>query len=539
MIVDPSGERGRLEREVRVHKRLRELLLLFSRGVSSSLGLNAALESITPEIREILGAETVEIWLHERRERRLVLVAASGKTSADPVSIDDTEHHAVEGLRLERPTLRAQRLIAPLRGWRRALGTLVIARSQKPPKPAQLDDSEFLEFGLELARQLSVGIENVLLLDDILGQRRLLEDTFNSLVDLVAVTDKELRIVQTNEAFAARVGLKRTDVMRRPLNELVGPETLAYVEAADTWQGIVPAVQRRVDDEELDGTFLLTATPLRTQDGQTKGRVLVARDITHQTRLEAERAVLRERLTQSEKLASLGQFVAGIAHEMNNPLQGVLGHLELLIDMTEAAKPVKRELKQIYQEADRAAKIVRNLLVFAGSHRVARQRVPVERILTRAIASRRAALKAADIRIVRKQGEKLPLLYCDPAHLQQAFLNILINAEHAVAKGAHERRIDVTTAAGDARHVTITFRDTGPGIPADVMPRIFDPFFTTKDVGRGTGLGLAITYGIIQEHGGTITVTNAPDGGAVFQIDLPGATVGDKVGAGSTSHNDG
>jgi len=539
MIVDPSGERGRLEREVRVHKRLRELLLLFSRGVSSSLGLNAALESITPEIREILGAETVEIWLHERRERRLVLVAASGKTGADPVSIDDTEHHAVEGLRLERPTLRAQRLIAPLRGWRRALGTLVIARSQKPPKPAQLDDSEFLEFGLELARQLSVGIENVLLLDDILGQRRLLEDTFNSLVDLVAVTDKELRIVQTNEAFAARVGLKRTDVMRRPLNELVGPETLAYVEAADTWQGIVPAVQRRVDDGELDGTFLLTATPLRTQDGQTKGRVLVARDITHQTRLEAERAVLRERLTQSEKLASLGQFVAGIAHEMNNPLQGVLGHLELLIDMTEAAKPVKRELKQIYQEADRAAKIVRNLLVFAGSHRVARQRVPVERILTRAIASRRAALKAADIRIVRKQGEKLPLLYCDPAHLQQAFLNILINAEHAVAKGAQERRIDVTTAAGDARHVTITFRDTGPGIPADVMPRIFDPFFTTKEVGRGTGLGLAITYGIIQEHGGTITVTNAPDGGAVFQIDLPGATVGDKVGAGSTSHNDG
>ena len=539
MIVDPSGERGRLEREVRVQKRLRELLLLFSRGVSSSLGLNAALASITPEIREILGAETVEIWLHERRERRLVLVASSGKTDADPVSIDDTEHHAVEGLRLERPTLRAQRLIAPLRGWRRALGTLVIARSKKPPKPAQLDDSEFLEFGLELARQLSVGIENVLLLDDILGQRRLLEDTFNSLVDLVAVTDKDLRIVQTNEAFAARVGLKRTDVMRRPLSELVGPETLGYVEAADTWQGIVPAVQRRVDDEELDGTFLLTATPLRTQDGQTKGRVLVARDITRQTRLEAERAVLRERLTQSEKLASLGQFVAGIAHEMNNPLQGVLGHLELLIDMTEAAKPVKRELKQIYQEADRAAKIVRNLLVFAGSHRVARQRVPVERILTRAIASRRAALKAADIRIVRKQGEKLPPVYCDPAHLQQAFLNILINAEHAVAEGGQERRVEVTTAAREARHVTITFRDTGPGIPADVMPRIFDPFFTTKDVGRGTGLGLAITYGIIQEHGGTITVSNAPDGGAVFQIDLPGATVGDKVGAGSTSHNDG
>src|SRR4051812_15680891 len=139
MIVDPSGERGRLEREVRVHKRLRELLLVFSRGVSSDLGLNAALESLTPEIREILGAETVEIWLHERRERRLVLAASSGKADADPVSIDDTEHHAVEGLRLERPTLRGHRMVAPLRGWRRALGTLVIARSRKPTKRAQLD----------------------------------------------------------------------------------------------------------------------------------------------------------------------------------------------------------------------------------------------------------------------------------------------------------------------------------------------------------------------------------------------------------------
>jgi PAS domain S-box-containing protein len=536
MILDPSEDRGRLEREVRIHKRLRELLLLFSRGVSTSLGLNAALESLTPEIRDILGAGAVEIWLHDRRTRHLVLAASSnGHAPGDTVSIDDTSHYAAGGLRLDRPKLRGGHMVAPLRGWRRALGTLVIDRDRSPAKAAvTFDDTEFLEFARELARQLSVGIENVQLLDDILRQRRLLEDTFNSLVDLVAVMDKDLRVVQTNEAFAARVGLKRTDIMRRPLGELVGPETLAYVEAADTWQGIVPAVQRRVDDQELDGTFLLTATPLTSQEGHTLGRVLVARDITRETRLEAERAALRERLTQSEKLASLGQFVAGIAHEMNNPLQGVLGHLELLIDMTEAARPVKRELKQIFQEADRAAKIVRDLLVFTGSHRIARQKVAVDRILTRAIASRRAQLKAAEIKIVRKQGEKLPPLFCDPAHMQQAFLNILINAEHAVLEGGQAKRIEVTTSfKRPNKRVVVTIRDCGPGVAADVLPKIFDPFFTTKDVGQGTGLGLAITYGIVQEHGGTITAGNARDGGAVFQIELPAAGDGGKVETGS------
>jgi len=529
MIADPSSDRDRLEREVRIHKRLRELLLLFSRNVAGSLGLIPALEALAPEIRNIYGARRVEIWLHDRRNRQLLLsTTTDGPAGAPPVPIDDTAHYAASGMRLDRPRLRGEQLVVPLRGWRRALGTLVI---EAATGDAAATDAELLEYVRELARQLSVGIENVQLLDDILRQRRLLEDTFNSLVDLVAVMDKDLLIVETNDAFAARVGLKRSEIYRRPLRDLVGAETLGYVEAADTWQGIVPAVQRRVDDSELDGAFLLTATPLISQEGATVGKVLVARDITRQTRLEAERAALRERLSQSEKLASLGQFVAGIAHEMNNPLQGVMGHLELLIEMTDAARPVKKELKQIFQEADRAAKIVRNLLVFTGAHRIARRKTKVDRILTRALASRKTHLARAGIKIVRRQGDKLPAVFCDPAHLQQAFLNVLINAEHAVVEGGHSRRIEISSAARKrGTQVAVTIRDYGPGIAVEVLPKIFDPFFTTKEVGQGTGLGLAITYGIVSEHGGTITAENADDGGAVFEIELPAASVGGKVG---------
>jgi C4-dicarboxylate-specific signal transduction histidine kinase len=159
----------------------------------------------------------------------------------------------------------------------------------------------------------------------------------------------------------------------------------------------------------------------------------------------------------------------------------------------------------------------------------------VDRILTRVLASRRTNLNRAGIRIVRRQGERVPPVFCDPLHLQQALLNILINAEHAVA-GRQTRVIEVTTSTRRAhKRVVITIRDTGAGISPETLPRIFDPFFTTKEVGRGTGLGLAITYGIVQDHGGTITADNARDGGAVFHIELPSAheSVGDRVSADS------
>ena len=536
MPLDPSAQLSRLEREVRFHTRLRELLLVFSQGVSSGFNLQNALEATVEEVKTLLGANRSTVWLHDRRERELVLSATTerGTPPGERIPADDSEHPASRGLRVTGPHFAGAHLVVPLRGWRRALGTLVIDGALA----GALDDEQLIEFAHELGRQLAVGIENVQLIEEIVRQRRLLEDTFNSLVDLVAVMDRRLRIVQTNEAFAARVRVPREELIDRPIADLVADETLAWIEAADPERGPQPSGTRHVEDTRLGGTFLLTATPLINPEGLVVGRVLVARDITRQTRLESERAALRERLAQSEKLASLGQFVAGIAHEMNNPLQGVLGHLELLIETSAEARPLKRQLRHIYQDADRAAKIVRNLLVFTGSRRMARRRLQVDRIVAGALASRSASLRRLGIDLQRTSGEALPAVLGDPLLLQQALLNIVINAEHAVANVDGEKRIEVTTGTDAARHhVTIAVRDSGPGIPADVLSRIFDPFFTTKEVGKGTGLGLAITYGIVQEHGGTIMASNAPGGGALFCIDLPAAEVGGKVTSGSSTHD--
>jgi two-component system NtrC family sensor kinase len=250
--------------------------------------------------------------------------------------------------------------------------------------------------------------------------------------------------------------------------------------------------------------------------------VIVARDLTPQVKLEAEREALRERLTQSEKLAALGQFVAGIAHELNNPLQGVLGHLELLRTTGAFPKQLRREIQTIYREADRAAKIVRNLLVFAGSRRLTRRPVSLNAVLHKVVALRAPACRAQDIEVVRHYDEKLPRVQSDPLLIHQAFLNIVMNAEQAVAATGKPGRIEITTSmARSGNRIITTVRDTGAGIPADTLPRIFEPFYTTKAPGRGTGLGLSICYGIIQEHGGRIEVDSVLGQGSTFRVILP------------------
>jgi PAS domain S-box-containing protein len=524
-----------LEPALSLHRRIQELLLGFSRGISASLSVGGALESLCTEVNDLFGTRRVSVWIHYRRARELALSGSSDHAYAAALTRVPTDSDTIpaRGLRLDGPQFLTptpsdgQALVAPLRGWRRALGTVVVEG-----KPRDLDDRQFVDAIYDFGRQFSFALENVQLLEEVIQQRRLLEDTFNSLIDLVVVIDSTTRVVQMNDAFASRVGSSRGAVIDRPLSELVSPEIAQWVAASEpaarsgeAAQESTPAASvrtRQITDDRLGGIFAATVTPLINHEGNPTGRVLVARDITAQVQLETDREALRGRLAQSEKLASLGQFVAGIAHEMNNPLQGVLGHLELLIETSEAAKPVRPTLRRIYQEGDRAAKIVRNLLIFTGSQRMSRHRLRLDRVLARAIASRAASLRRNQIEVTRQQ-EETPRISGDALLLQQALLNILINAEHAIAATGKPGRIHTTIASeNDGKTVRLTIDDSGPGIPPEVLPRIFDPFFTTKDVGEGTGLGLAITYGIIQEHNGTIHAMNLPNGGARFTIEFAG-----------------
>jgi PAS domain S-box-containing protein len=522
-------ERTRSSGDAGLQRDLRALVQEFSRAITSSLNMTPGLEALCAGASRLFAANRTSVWLHDRRERMLFLAASSDvmyMAQERRVPTGDAFEPAAVGLRRETAELEPHRgtgasattgrLTIPLKGRRRALGTLVIDDVRLEPR----GELELLDRATEMGRQLSGAIENVLLLDAVLRSRRELDNTFNSLVDLVAVTDREGRVVNVNRACVTRVGKRRENILDRPLADSVGDPTrelLLKGAARDP-------VSAEIQDPVMKGTFLVTLTPLTGQEQQAMGAVLVARDITPHAQLEAERSELRNRLVQSEKLAALGQFVAGIAHELNNPLQGVLGHIELLRATGAFPKEIRRDMQRIYREADRAAKIVRNLLVFAGSRRLVRRRTSVNATLSRVLALRAPAFRASNIEVTRRHDEKLPRIKGDPLLLQQAFLNIVLNAEQAI--GAGGGRIETRTALReDGSHgrgtVQVEIRDTGPGIRPEVLSRVFEPFYTTKEVGKGTGLGLAITYGIIQEHGGQIVVSNHPEGGAVFTVQLP------------------
>ena len=523
----------RLRQKDELQGDLRELLDEFSASLSATLNLSAGLDIFCHGANRLFGADRTSVWVHDRRARDLIL-----RGSSDPehlvrgvhVRADDALAPAAASMRRARAEIlpifgatATRTVTVPLRGCRRALGTIVFD-GVRVETGGELD---LLNRADELGRQLSNAIENMQLLDDVMRSHRDLENTFDSIAHLVAVADRRGRIIHVNEAFAARMKQPRGQLLDRPLAECVGEELALWLAAHDQ-SAVRPDGEqpesREVADPVLNGPFMVTLTDLLDQNRGRVGTVLVARDRTPQSKVEAEREALRKRLTQSEKLAALGQFVAGIAHELNNPLQGVLGHLELLRATNTIPKELRREVQTIYREADRAAKIVRNLLVFAGSRRLARRSVSLNRVLQKVVALRQAACRALDIEVVRHYDEKLPRVQSDPLLLHQVFLNMVMNAEQAIAATGRPGRIDIHTAAAGDR-VVATVHDTGGGIPPDALTRIFEPFYTTKEVGKGTGLGLAIAYGIVQEHGGDISAANHRDGGAVFTVELPGAAV--------------
>ena len=250
-------------------------------------------------------------------------------------------------------------------------------------------------------------------------------------------------------------------------------------------------------------------------------------------RASHELASTRELLVQKEKMAAVGQLVSGVAHELNNPLQGVLGYAEFLL----AGRPASgdtEELRAIRDNANRAAGIVRNLMTFASPSASARSWHEMNRVVRDAVAIREPHLQTAGINHRVDGADRLPLVYIDRARLENVLVNLIQNAEAAIAarRAGHAPNALVPNRApgeivittrwwGGPDRILVEVADNGSGLKDEDLSRVFDPFFTTREVGQGTGLGLSICYGIVREHGGKMAARNAALGGAVFTVELP------------------
>jgi signal transduction histidine kinase len=267
----------------------------------------------------------------------------------------------------------------------------------------------------------------------------------------------------------------------------------------------------------LQATFIEMVNRLR------EAREALSSQVDEERRIREELELLQRQVIRQERLAAIGVLVSGVAHELNNPLQAILGFAELLQMRTDLPPQIRADLQLIQKESARASGIIRNLSRFGRQQTSSPTLVRLRDVIASVIELRQRKMQESQIHFDIDDRGETPVMAIF-TELQQVVLNFLINAEQAVAHGMSPRRIIIRTLdVGDRARLEV--QDTGPGVPHEDEPKLFQPFFTTKNVGEGTGLGLSISYGIIESYGGTIGYRPAPGGGAIFYFELPAAKI--------------
>lgn len=353
----------------------------------------------------------------------------------------------------------------------------------------------------------------------VVAGKREWEMTFNAMAEAVFIFNAQRELRKVNTA-GSMFGDRWREILGMLPKGTVEQDHRS--EEAAAWARVYESVERarfEIEDKETCRNFAVTLDPLAIS-GKCEGVIAVVRDITEQKKL-------REQLVHAEKMSAIGQLVAGVAHELNNPLTSVIGYSQLCLDDPCLSGELAGYLRAVVDEGLRAKRIVQNLLTFSRQQEPEKKRVDLLELLRQTAELRTYQLKLSNIEIGFEFEEGLPPVFCDPHQLQQAFLNIILNAEQAMLAVRDSGQLTIQARRAASGVVRVRLTDTGPGIPAEVLSRIFDPFFTTKEVGEGTGLGLSITYGIVNEHGGRIWAENGETGGATFVVELPIAAEND------------
>jgi PAS domain S-box-containing protein len=387
-----------------------------------------------------------------------------------------------------------------------------------------LKDSSGKTLGfLEIARDIT---EKIALERELWKTKGQLENIVQSSVDAIVTTDPKGRITFMNRAFEEMVGLSRENLIGLPIRQfyLNGLHEARKIMGILWEKGSLKNYETMVVKKNGTVPILTSASLLQDEKGQMIGTLGVFKDLTEKKKLEGELKKTQAYLIQAGKMRALGELVAGVAHELNNPLMAADTFLYVIREKLDKEDENQRRLELIQRCHERIAKIINHLRDFARQSEFAFRKIDINEPIENALMITGQQLLNHGIRLIENFSPDLPKIWADPNQLEQVFLNLISNARDAMEKVTRKRELTISTGLifHDAwKDMEIAFKDTGSGIPEENLDKIFEPFFSTKEVGKGTGLGLSICYGIIEAHGGRIEVESKLHEGTTFHVILP------------------
>lgn len=525
---------------------LRNGLLDFGRTLSASTAMEPLLEALTDRLKQVLDVQKVAVFVeddkalgHYRivkssglsetyripadfREMIRQKSAEKGIVRADQLDVHDSDPGETNG-NGKKPVRQELHYFVPCVVRSKMVAVIGLGRGSD----GSLLSSEDLEILRTVSGYIAVAIENSRLYQE---QREhtdelaLLKEFNESIVESVNVgllaVDENGRITRCNSTFEELIGLRREETVGKLVEEIFDESfasNLTNILGKSRWHLTEIRNAYKLHTVDFNGRSLIlnvAVAPLRSVSNAQTGAIVVLENVSSRVKLE-------ESLQQSEKLSSIGLLAAGVAHEVNTPLTGVSSYTQMLLGMIPETDPKHALLQKMQRQTDRATNIVGNLLNFSRTgNAIESSELDINKLLDDTLQLLEPQLRKSNVGIAKEYTKTPPMIFGNGGKLQQVFTNLILNARDAMFDGG---TITLSTRMNGSGEIHIDVADTGEGISPENLNKIFDPFFTTKGVGNGTGLGLAVSYGIVQEHSGTIEVRSEKGSGTTFSLVFPAA----------------
>jgi two-component system NtrC family sensor kinase len=525
---------------------LRQGLLDFGRTLSATTALEPLLDALTERLQQVLNVQKLAVFIEDDRNVGTYKIAKSvglnetyrmppdfrqlirqksaekGIVRADEFDLLETEQPHSNGNGAGKGIVRQElHYYVPCVVRSQMVAVIGLGRASD----GSLLSSEDLEILRTVSGYIAVAVENSRLYQEqhqYTQELALLKEFNESIVESVNVgllaVDENGTITRCNSTFEEMMGLARDQTVGKQVEDIFDTSfalNLENILGKSRWHLTETRNAYKLHTYDSQGKSLIlnvAVAPLRSVSNQQTGAIIVLENVSSRVKLE-------ETLQQSEKLSSIGLLAAGVAHEVNTPLTGVSSYTQMLMGMIPETDPKHALLQKMQRQTDRASNIVGNLLNFSRTGNSADfVEIDISKLLNDTLQLLEPQLRKSNIEIIKEYAEFLPQIYGNGGKLQQVLTNLVLNARDAMYGGG---TITLKTLAGDVDEVVIEVSDTGEGIAPENLTRIFDPFFTTKGVGNGTGLGLAVSYGIVQEHAGSIEARSENGDGATFRMVFP------------------